>query len=169
MAGAGNRRTASTGGGGGGSGGSGTGGFTAPTPGLEDVKFAAGTPEAAAIYEKSVERLTEHIGIQAWRGVSELTQAIEKMKNVEYEEPEEPVRLYYSNEDKTSTTTEPTKEDGSPHTPVTSDGLYAVELQRYVNQHKSWEVKDSQYNENRSRAFNLILQHCPEPVKVEVK
>ena len=133
------------------------------------MKFAAGTPEAAAIYEKSVERLTEHIGIQAWRGVSELTQAIEKMKNVEYEEPEEPVRLYYSNTDRTKTTTEPTKDDGSPHTPVTSDGLYAVELQRYVNQHKSWEVKDSQYNENRSRAFNLILQHCPESVKTEVK
>ena len=58
-----NRRTASTGGGGGGSGGSATGGFTAPTPGLEDVKFAGGTPEAAATYEKSVERLTEYLGI----------------------------------------------------------------------------------------------------------
>ena len=139
-----NRRTASTGGGGGGSGGSGTGRFTAPTPGLEDVKFAAGTPEAAATYEKSVERLTEYIGIQAWRGVSELTQAIEKMKNVEYEEPDEPVRLYYLTDKKTSTTTDATNEAGAPYTPVTLDALYAVELQRYVNQHKSWETKDSQ-------------------------
>ena len=65
-----NRRTASTGGGGGGSGGSATGGFTAPTPGLEDVKFAGGTPEAAATYEVNVEKLTNHLRVQAWKGGS---------------------------------------------------------------------------------------------------
>ena len=88
-----NRRTASTGGGGGGSGGSATGGFTAPTPGLEDVKFAVGTPEAAEMYEKSVERLREHLGVQPWKGISEVTQAIEKMENTVFGEPREPVRL----------------------------------------------------------------------------
>ena len=133
------------------------------------MKFAAGTPEAAAIYEKSVERLTEHIGIQAWRGVSELTQAIEKMKNVEYEEPEEPVRLYFVDSQKKRTTRKPTKDDGTALTPVVVDALYAVELQAYLNKHKSWETKDSQYNKNRSRAFNLFQQHCPETVKTEVK
>ena len=63
-----NRRAAPAGGGGGASNGGATGGFTAPTSGLEDVIFAGGTPEAAALYEKNVERLTEHLGIQPWKG-----------------------------------------------------------------------------------------------------
>ena len=107
-----NRRTASTGGGGGGSNGSATGGFTAPTPGLEDVIFAGGTPEAAAKYEKNMEHLTEHLGVQPCKGISELTQAIERMENAVYEEPEEPIRLYYANASKTKTTLKPNKDDG---------------------------------------------------------
>ena len=164
-----NRRSASAGGGGGASDCGATGGFTAPTSGLEDVIFAGGTPEAAATYEKNVERLTEYLGIQPWKGISELTQSTEKMENAVLVEPEEPARLYYTDTGRKTTTREPTEDDGTPLVPVVADALYAVLLQAYLSKHKSWEAKDAQHSENKSRAYNLFLQHCPEPIKTEVK
>ena len=60
-----NRQAAPSGSSGGWTGGTSTREFTAPTSGLEDVIFGSGTPEAAAIYEVNVEKLTNHLGVQA--------------------------------------------------------------------------------------------------------
>ena len=57
-----NRRSAPAGGGGGASDGGATGGFTAPTSGLEDVIFTHGTPRDAAVFEEVVKKITRHLG-----------------------------------------------------------------------------------------------------------
>ena len=126
-----NRQAAPSGGSGGGSGGTSTGKFTAPTSGLEDVIFASGMPKAVAIYEVNVERITNHLRVQAWKGGSELTKTIEIMKDPIYEEPEEPVRMYYTDETRANQETDDSNDDNTPRVPVVNDSLYAVLLQKY--------------------------------------
>ena len=164
-----NRHATPSGGSGGGSGGTATGIFTAPTSGLEDVKFASGTPESAATYEKSLEQLTNYLRTQPWKGVSVLTQAIERMENLVLPEPEEPERKYYTDDTRMVTSDEPNNVNNTPRVPVVTDTLYAVLLQKYLTDHARWETKDTLYKENRSRAYNLFLQHCPTPLRTELK
>ena len=152
-----NRRAAQSSGGGGATGGNAAGKFTAPTSGLEDVIFASGTPEAAATYEVNVERLNNHLGVQAWKGGSELTRAIEAMKDPIYPEPQEPVRMYYTDAERKTQAAKDSDDDGTPRVPVVGDSLYAVLLQKYIKDHERWETKDIGYKENRARAYRLFL------------
>ena len=133
------------------------------------MKFASGTPESAATYEKSLERLTNYLGTQPWKGVSVLTQAIERMENLVLPEPEEPERKYYTDDTRMVTSDEPNNVNNTPRVPVVTDTLYAVLLQKYLTDHARWEAKNTLYKENRSRAYHLFLQHCPTPLRTELK
>ena len=91
------------------------------------------------------------------------------MENAIDTEPEEPVRKYYTDNTKASSEETPNNENRSPRVQVVVDALYAVVLQKYLTAHKSWETKDILYKENRSRVYNLFLQHYPESIKTELK
>ena len=91
------------------------------------------------------------------------------MEDPEHEEPEEPVRKYYTDSTKRDTSTQDTDDDGTPRVPVITDGLYAVLLQKHNKEYERWETKQTLYDENRARAYRLFLQHCPKPLKTELK
>ena len=92
------------------------------------------------------------------------------MTNLVLTEPEEPARKYYTDDTRTLTSDEPNNiDDNTPRVPVVTDTLYAVLLQKYLTDHARWESKDTLYKENRSRAYNLFLQHCPQALQTELK
>ena len=111
---------------------------TAPTPGLEKVVFTHGTPRDAAVFEDVVKQVTNYLASQGWKGVSKLRKALESLEDPALVEPTRPEREYWEDEAKTKKTDELVNDEGEVLVPVMTDQLYAIELQIYSEDKKTW-------------------------------
>ena len=143
--------------------------FKATTPGLEDVVFTTGTADAAAVFEDVVKKLNRHLGQQPWKEVSVLSTALASLEPPVYVEPEEPKRLYWTDDKQERTTERRRKADGTILKPVDDTALHAAKYQAYVEDRKTYKAESSAWRENQTRAYMLYTSHCPEGLLEELK
>ena len=145
-----------------------SGGYEAPTAGYEDVLYAHGTTKAAALFGTTNTKLARYVSVQSWSGATIAGKAMEKLADPPLIEPARP-----DPEEKYEVEVDVEEPD-----PLDADKIITVkktviksrtkdlsqlkmETDIYMLHYKNWLSEDLNWKTNRSRVYNLVLQHCP--------
>ena len=145
-----------------------SGGYEAPTAGYKDVLYAHGTTKAAAKFGTTNTKLARYVSVQSWSGATIAGKAMEKLADPPLIESPRPsqdeeydTEVEVDEEDPNdSTKTIKVKKTMTKSRPKDLSKL-KMETDIYMLHYKSWLTKDLNWKTNRSRVYNLILQHCP--------
>jgi hypothetical protein len=126
--------------------------YSAPTAGLQKVLFSFGSTKDAAEFITTKSKLARFVGTQSWPGAAAASMAMEDMAEPILTPPIRP-----------KLEQETIKQDGTTETitrPETSP-MFKMEVEDYIAANKTYNSKKDKWEENRPRAYNLVLQHCP--------
>ena len=159
--------------------------YKAPTSGLEEVVFTWGTARDAAKYEEVKSKLSHHVGVQNWKFATETSKAMAGLEEPVFTKPVRPVREYWTDITRTVTTLDRTRteivpgEEGPPivaestrvinNIPTQEEWELQIATADYLEDNKAYKERKTAWEENRSKAFYLVLQHCPSELKNELK
>ena len=141
-----------------------------PRPGrseeLKGVEFTYGTNEAAAGYEKVLANIVRHVAVQGWTGGDKACVALETGVEpvlVKPTPPPIPQPKYIKKELKPqSDGTEKEVDTLVELTEIefwTKKEEYYLAKTEYDNDVKDYRANKKNWEENKSRMFNLVLQH----------
>ena len=89
------------------------------------------------------------------------------LKDVIFDQPTRPARLYYSNEDGTKTKVWAT--NGKKSVQVMDDLNCAIEAEDYSRKISHYKTQLKVWRDNNAKWFALVLQHYPEELQAELK
>ena len=114
--------------------------FRAPTPGLETTVFNVGSTKDAANFNDVNQQLVRYCGVNFSRGADVVTKALEEQKSPVFTKPPDP-----------------------------ADPDNAVQVKKMSIKLDACEKDKKVYEENKARAFNLYLLHCPRYLEDKIK
>ena len=88
--------------------------YKAPTSGLEEVVFTWGTARDAAKYEEVKSELSHHVGVQNWKFATETSKAMAGLEEPVFTKPVRPVREYWTDNSRSTTTLDRTRTEIVP-------------------------------------------------------
>jgi hypothetical protein len=147
--------------------------YKAPTSGLEEVVFTWGTARDAAKFEEVKSELSHHVGVQSWKYATEISKAMAELEEPAFIRPTRPVREYWSDfmqtiitQNKYTVTTTP-RSEGPPvveesttsraNVPTKEEWELRIDTEDYLEANKAYKERKSAWEENRSKAYYLVL------------
>ena len=136
--------------------------YQAPTVGLEDKVFTIGSALYAAKFETVKEKLGKHFATQSWSEGEDAAAAFETLTQPVYDEPEEPdiPERYIAADGGKS------EEDLAYEVKLM---IYKMQISKYARNHDEWTKSVKNWKNNRSRMFDIVLQHCPTDLVQRIK
>ena len=125
--------------------------YSAPTAGLQKVLFSFGSTKDAAEYITTKSKLARYVGTQSWPGAPVASMAMEDMADPILIPPTRP-----------TLEKEILKSDGRTEiiTRDETNPFFKLEVDEFISANKTYNSKKEKWEENRPRAYNLVLQHC---------
>ena len=149
--------------------------FTAPTSGLDKVTFSWGTTRDAARFKDTIDKLAQNVGTCHVYGAVNSEKAMKDMTELVFMGPVCPPRNYYKfRTEQNISDCEPMVQtndrftDGQLNIKLVDNVEWKTNLDLFMVAQKKYEKYHDAWIENRARTYNLVLQHCPPDVEVEL-
>ena len=113
-----------------------------------NVLFSFGSTKDAAEFITTKSKLAWLVETQPWPAASVASMVIEDLANPTMSPHKRP-------------TLEETNQDGTTKTRTSDDVEYKMEIEDFIADNKTVQAKKDEWDENKPRAYNLVLQHCP--------
>ena len=150
--------------------------FTAPTSGLEKLTFSRGTMRDAEIFKDTLDKFAQHVGTWHMYGAANSVKAMKDMAEPVFTQPVHTPRKYYEfrtnqqisdQEPMVKTSDRFTNEH--LNTKLVNDAKWKLDLDLFMVVQKKYEKDRDACIKNKAWTYNLVLQHCPPDIEVELK
>ena len=129
---------------------------------MEDKVFTIGSALDAAKFETVKEELGKHFATQSWSDGSDAAAAFETLTQPVYDEPAEPdIPKRYIAADSSKSEEDPAYEVKLMR--------YKMQISKYARNHDECTKSVKNWENNRSRMFAIVLQHCPADLVQRIK
>ena len=116
-----------------------------------------------------MEKLSRHFAITAWKQASILWKAMTELKDPVFPMPARPVCIYISGTGSSAVETTSRLTAGMLNIAVMDDIDYTDEMDQYKSDKRKSESSADNWEENYTKGYNLVLQHCPAELEAELK
>ena len=141
--------------------------FVAPTAGLGNVYFTTGSTQDAAEYQDTVRKLARHVATTSWKQASVLSKAMTDLKDPTSELPTRPTRKYITEDG--AEVDNRVNAKGVLNVAKVDDIDYVETMDKYKSKLCRVETTQENWEENRTKGYNLVLQHCPPELEAELR
>ena len=116
-----------------------------------------------------VEKLSRHVATTAWKQASILSKAMTELKDPVFPMPARPVRVYISRIGSSAVETTSRLTAGTLNIAVMDDIDYSDEMDQQRSNKRKSESSAENWEENDTKGYNLVIQHCPAELEAELK